>query len=39
MNAEQLADTTMDPDKDSFKGYHGGSRQADEIFTILLGDK
>ncbi len=40
MNAEQLADTTMDPDKRTLlKVTMEDARRADEIFTILMGDK
>jgi len=40
MNAEQLADTTMDPSKRTLlKVTMEDARRADEIFNILMGDK
>ena len=40
MNAEQLADTTMEPSKRTLlKVTMEDARMADEIFTILMGDK
>ena len=39
MNAEQLWDTTMDPDKRTLlKVSLENAIEADEIFTILMGD-
>ena len=40
MNAEQLADTTMDPEKRTLlKVNMENAILADEIFTVLMGDK
>jgi DNA gyrase subunit B len=40
MNADQLRETTMDPDHAHARaGDHGRRRGADQLFTMLMGDR